>query len=195
MRRFWSMFPLSRVPFWYRFFEPQPCGCLKDWKPWRMKWYFPVGFPVKTRNGHRKKETPIRVGVFLVATSQGPYGRHCLEEMRLRNLVLRFTVVRASKSKSFCKGTIGGGVPHFGSLWCNDISRYDMWTKRFCWAEAEVILLFNSRVVRQTLIARHHFGVSKFAFNPLPRVGLFGMFLFIISRCSPSGPGVFVWGQ
>ena len=21
---FWSMFPLARVPFWYRFFEPQP---------------------------------------------------------------------------------------------------------------------------------------------------------------------------
>ena len=24
LRRFWSMFPLSRVPFWYRFFEPLP---------------------------------------------------------------------------------------------------------------------------------------------------------------------------
>ena len=24
LRRFWSMFPLTRVPFWYRFFEPQP---------------------------------------------------------------------------------------------------------------------------------------------------------------------------
>ena len=24
VRRFWSMFPLTRVPFWYRFFEPQP---------------------------------------------------------------------------------------------------------------------------------------------------------------------------
>ena len=23
LRRFWSMFPLTRVPFWYRFFEPQ----------------------------------------------------------------------------------------------------------------------------------------------------------------------------
>ena len=23
-RRFWSMFPLTRVPFWYRLFEPQP---------------------------------------------------------------------------------------------------------------------------------------------------------------------------
>ena len=23
-RRFWSMFPLAGVPFWYRFFEPQP---------------------------------------------------------------------------------------------------------------------------------------------------------------------------
>ena len=23
-RRFWSMFPLTRVPFWYRFFDPQP---------------------------------------------------------------------------------------------------------------------------------------------------------------------------
>ena len=23
-RRFWSMFPLTRVPCWYRFFEPQP---------------------------------------------------------------------------------------------------------------------------------------------------------------------------
>ena len=25
LRRFWSMCPLTRVPFWYRFFEPQPC--------------------------------------------------------------------------------------------------------------------------------------------------------------------------
>ena len=24
LRRFGSMFPLARVPFWYRFFEPQP---------------------------------------------------------------------------------------------------------------------------------------------------------------------------
>ena len=24
VRRLWSMFPLARVPFWYRFFEPQP---------------------------------------------------------------------------------------------------------------------------------------------------------------------------
>ena len=24
LRRFWSTFPLTRVPFWYRFFEPQP---------------------------------------------------------------------------------------------------------------------------------------------------------------------------
>ena len=24
LRRFWSMFPLTRDPFWYRFFEPQP---------------------------------------------------------------------------------------------------------------------------------------------------------------------------
>ena len=23
-RRFWSMFPFTRVPFWSRFFEPQP---------------------------------------------------------------------------------------------------------------------------------------------------------------------------
>ena len=28
LRRFWSMFPLSRVPFGYRFFEPQPCVLL-----------------------------------------------------------------------------------------------------------------------------------------------------------------------
>ena len=26
LRRFWSMFPLNRVPFWCRFFEPQPCA-------------------------------------------------------------------------------------------------------------------------------------------------------------------------
>ena len=24
LRRFWSRFPLTRVPFWHRFFEPQP---------------------------------------------------------------------------------------------------------------------------------------------------------------------------
>ena len=27
-RRFWSMFPLTRVSFWYRFLEPQPFGCV-----------------------------------------------------------------------------------------------------------------------------------------------------------------------
>ena len=27
LRRFWSMFPLTRVPFWYRFFEPYPNVC------------------------------------------------------------------------------------------------------------------------------------------------------------------------
>ena len=26
LRRLWSMFPLTRVPFWYRFFEPQLFG-------------------------------------------------------------------------------------------------------------------------------------------------------------------------
>ena len=26
LHRFWSMFPLTRVPFWYRFVEPQPNG-------------------------------------------------------------------------------------------------------------------------------------------------------------------------
>ena len=26
LRRFWSMFALTRAPFWYRFFEPQPRG-------------------------------------------------------------------------------------------------------------------------------------------------------------------------
>ena len=30
LRRFWSMFPLTRVPFWYRFFEPQPCVRIVD---------------------------------------------------------------------------------------------------------------------------------------------------------------------
>ena len=25
LRRLWSRFPLARVPFWYRFCEPQPC--------------------------------------------------------------------------------------------------------------------------------------------------------------------------
>ena len=24
LRRFWPLFPLTRVPFWYQFFEPQP---------------------------------------------------------------------------------------------------------------------------------------------------------------------------
>ena len=24
LRRCWSMFPLTRAPFWYQFFEPQP---------------------------------------------------------------------------------------------------------------------------------------------------------------------------
>ena len=26
LHRFWSIFPLARVPFWYRFFEPEPFG-------------------------------------------------------------------------------------------------------------------------------------------------------------------------
>ena len=34
-RGFWSMFPLTKVPFWYWFFEPQPnlsaiIGCLRE---------------------------------------------------------------------------------------------------------------------------------------------------------------------
>ena len=29
-RRFWSMFPLTRVPFWHGFFEPQPSEILED---------------------------------------------------------------------------------------------------------------------------------------------------------------------
>ena len=28
LRRFWSMFPLTRVPFRYRFFEPPPVGIM-----------------------------------------------------------------------------------------------------------------------------------------------------------------------
>ena len=28
-RRFWSMFPLTKVPFRYRFFEPQPHVCFQ----------------------------------------------------------------------------------------------------------------------------------------------------------------------
>ena len=24
LRRFWPLFPLTRVPFWFQFFEPQP---------------------------------------------------------------------------------------------------------------------------------------------------------------------------
>ena len=35
LRRFWSMFPLTRVPFWYRFFEP--CAtCLNLGRPQRL---------------------------------------------------------------------------------------------------------------------------------------------------------------
>ena len=30
LRRFWSMFPPTRVPFWHRFFEPQPYGCFSQ---------------------------------------------------------------------------------------------------------------------------------------------------------------------
>ena len=33
LHRFWSMFPLTRVPFWYRFFEPQPNGIAR----WQRK--------------------------------------------------------------------------------------------------------------------------------------------------------------
>ena len=29
-RRFWSTFPLTRVPFWYRFLEPQPHGFVSN---------------------------------------------------------------------------------------------------------------------------------------------------------------------
>ena len=47
LRRFWSMFPLSRVPFGYRFFEPQPyvtCMCCSLYryqqKPKANQWMF-----------------------------------------------------------------------------------------------------------------------------------------------------------
>ena len=36
LRRCWSMFPLTRVPFWYRFFEPQLFvffWCRSFWEP------------------------------------------------------------------------------------------------------------------------------------------------------------------
>ena len=33
LRRFWSMFPLTRVPLWYRFFEPQPIRGLGGLEP------------------------------------------------------------------------------------------------------------------------------------------------------------------
>ena len=29
LRRFWSVFPLTRVPFWHRLFEPQTVGVCK----------------------------------------------------------------------------------------------------------------------------------------------------------------------
>ena len=38
LRGFWSMFPLTRVPFWYRFFQPQPYETLTPNQN-------PVGFP------------------------------------------------------------------------------------------------------------------------------------------------------
>ena len=31
LRRFWSMFPLTRSPFWYQFFVPQPHGTIVPW--------------------------------------------------------------------------------------------------------------------------------------------------------------------
>ena len=31
LRGLWSMFPLTRVPFWYRFFEPQPHIHFSKW--------------------------------------------------------------------------------------------------------------------------------------------------------------------
>ena len=39
LRRFWSMFPLTRVPFWYRFFEPQPSNdhSLPDHQPFQTE--------------------------------------------------------------------------------------------------------------------------------------------------------------
>ena len=39
LRRFWSIFPLTRIPFWYQFFEPYPCfitlGAKKIWQAMR----------------------------------------------------------------------------------------------------------------------------------------------------------------
>ena len=38
VRRFRSMFPLTRVPFWYRFFEPQPYERQGHrTRPWRCR--------------------------------------------------------------------------------------------------------------------------------------------------------------
>ena len=61
LRRFWSMFPLTRVPFWFRFFEPQPCV---SWDSAKFVGE-PVGRKRKTRPFSGKKSLEIHgfVGV------------------------------------------------------------------------------------------------------------------------------------
>ena len=49
LRRFWSMCPLTRVPFWYWFFEPQPSHGDKTMSVFVSLFFFwfpviPVGF-------------------------------------------------------------------------------------------------------------------------------------------------------
>ena len=49
LRRFWSMFPLTRVPFWYWFFEPQPCVFFVTEV---LRWLVPNGEHVFAKGAH-----------------------------------------------------------------------------------------------------------------------------------------------
>ena len=53
-RRFWSMFPLTRVSFWYRLFEPQPNGLPRTMysiKKAEFRRYLRLGSSLASRHG------------------------------------------------------------------------------------------------------------------------------------------------
>ena len=71
LRRFWSMFPLTRVPFWYRLFEPLPFsfGQLDSISVAPGAW--PITFP--RPRARRSRRRPRRKGDFSRVRS-GPWG-------------------------------------------------------------------------------------------------------------------------
>ena len=90
LRRFWSMFPLTRVPCWYRFFEPQP----------HVPFYFTIfvaagGLSLELRSRAQGRSTASSVADDLmrrelrIGTGKPPFPSICLRICLFHLLVLK----------------------------------------------------------------------------------------------------------